>query len=191
MARSRRGRLSSLDLLPDEARPHVLVAIEQLKLRERTQEDIREELNTHLLALGLNPVSKSAFNRKALQIAAYGEHLFHVREISAVMAEKLNDTPEGEIGLLLNEVIKSLVYELIMGASLSDEAVSSKMLKEAALTLSRLERARQISVETRSKIMRDFKDKAGEAIDKCARKAGLDDDTIAKIRREVLGVADA
>jgi hypothetical protein len=180
--------LSSIDLLPDKALPHVRDAIEALKKRDRTQEDIREELNTHLLALGENPVSKSAFNRKALQVAAFGEQLRQAREVAAIMAEKLDEAPEGDVGLLLNETIKALIYDVVMEQSLSDESASVGMLKSAAQSLMRLEQARKMSIETRARIMRDFAGKADEAVTRASKQAGLTKDQVAQIRREVLGV---
>jgi hypothetical protein len=151
MAKGKRGRLSSIDLLPDEARPHVIAAMAALKERQRSQDEIRDELNTHLLALGCAPISKSAFNRKALWLAGYGEQLTQAREVAAILAEKLNEAPAGDVGLLLNETIKTMVYDVIMEGSLDEESSSIGMLKEAALTLFRLEQARKISVVTRKK----------------------------------------
>jgi len=190
MAKSKpkRGRLSSLELLPDEARPFVIAAIESLKARQRTQDDIRIELNNHLLSLGLDPVSKTAFNRKALAVSAAGEQLLQAREVASIMAEKLDEAPAGDIGALLNETIKTLVYDVIMEQSLSDESASIDMLKSASQALMRLEQARKMSVETRAKIMADFADKAEDAIHKVSSQAGLSADQVAQIRREVLGV---
>ena len=183
-----RGRLSSIDLLPDEALPFVREALDGLKLRKRTQDDLREELNNHLLSLGLNPVSRSAFNRKSLQIAASGLGMQQVQEISAIMGEKLNDAPEGDVGLFLNQVLKTLIYDVIMEEALSENSPSMAMLKAASDSLMRLERARKISVETRSKLIKEFVGKADEAVTKAAKQAGLSKDQVAQIRRDVLGV---
>ena len=186
--RPKRGRLSSIDLLPDEARPHVIAALTALKERRRTQEEIREELNSHLLALGLDPISRTAFNRKALQIAAFGQELIQAREIAAILAEKLGDAPEGDVGLLLNETLKTMVYDLIMGTALDDEAASVKMMNQAALTLFRLEQARKISVVTRKRIIDDFAVKAGEAVEQAAKAKGLSHDTVEDIKSKILGI---
>ncbi|MBK1868267.1 DUF3486 family protein [Taklimakanibacter albus] len=187
---AKRGRLSSIDLLPEEARPHVIAAMEALKERRRQQDDIREELNSHLLAMGQKPISRSAFHRKALWLATYGEQLTQAREVAAILAEKLNEAPQGDVGLLLNETIKTIVYDVIMEQSLNDSSASMEMLKEAALTLFRLEQARKISVVTRKRIVDDFSDKATKAIDVAAGRAGLAPEVVSQIRREVLGVID-
>ena len=190
MARkSRRGRLSSIDLLPDEAQPYVLAAMSALKDRKREQESIREELNTHLLSLGCGPVSKSAFNRKALWLAGFGQQLIQAREVAAVLAEKLDKAPEGDVGLLLNETIKMIVYDIVMKGSLDDESASLDMAKDAALALYRLEHARKVSIVTRKKIMDDFGEKAVTAVDAVAKVKGLTAETVEAIKAKILGVA--
>lgn len=188
MKGDKRGHLAKMDLLPPEGKRHVIEAIEQLKAKDRTQDEIREELNNHLLTLGLEPISKSAFNRKALYIAAVGQDLLHAREVAAVMAEKLDNQPEGDVGLLLNETIKALVYDVVMDAAIKDESASIAMLKAASNSLVHLERARKISIETKTKIMKEFAGKADQAIVEAGKKAGLSVAAVKEIRHKVLGV---
>jgi len=184
----KRGPLSKMELLPDEAQPFVNDAIQALKERRRTQEDIRSELNNHLLSIGCEPVSVPAFNRKSLQIAAHGQQLLEVREIASIMAEKLNDAPDGDIGLLLNETIKALVYDLIMEQALSDKSVSIDMLRKSSDALMRLEKARVMSIDNQIKLKEKFIDTAKAAISKAATKSGLSKDVIDRMKEEFLGV---
>ncbi len=58
-----RGRLSSLDLLPEEARDDLIWAIGELKKRERPQADIHFEFNDRLEARASRRFA-SAFNRR-------------------------------------------------------------------------------------------------------------------------------
>jgi len=188
--RTRRGRLSSIDLLPEAAEPHVALAIQELKERKKPQAQILDELNANLADHGIKPVSKSAFNRKALWLASYGEQLARAREIAAVLAEQLDNAPEGDVGLLLGETIKTLVFDVVSEASLSDRSASMKMLATAAEALRDLERARELSVKTRAQIMRDFSRKAEDAVERVARERGLSADTVADIKRQILGVRE-
>ena len=64
-----RGRLSSLDLSPEEGHDDIVWAMAQLNERKRSQEDIRFELNDRLAVKGIDAISKSAFNRRAVRIA--------------------------------------------------------------------------------------------------------------------------
>lgn len=188
--KTRRGRLSSIDLLPEAAEPHVARAIQELKERKKPQAQILDELNANLADHGIKPVSKSAFNRKALWLASYGEQLARAREIAAVLAEQLDNAPEGDVGLLLGETIKTLVFDVVSEASLSDRSASMKMLATAAEALRDLERARELSVKTRAQIMRDFSRKAEDAVERVARERGLSADTVADIKRQILGVRE-
>ena len=124
-----RGRLSSIQLLPEDATPHVLRAIEELKKMKRPQEAIREELNGHLLALGLDPVSRSAFHRYGLRLAIQGEKLMRFREVAAIWGEKLKDAPKDDVSLLLNETMTVMIYDLVTEHQINDEAVSMKMMR--------------------------------------------------------------
>lgn len=184
-----RGRLSSIDLLPDEAFPHVREAIEQLKARKLPQETIRETLNQHLLALGLDPVSRAAFNRYSLSLAIQGDRIMRAREIASIFAEKMSDAPTDDIGLLINETIKTLVYDIITAMTLDDEAASMKQLKEAALTLQRLEQAKVHKVAGDVKRKEKLVNDAAEAATVAAKAAGLSEETAEAIKAKILGIA--
>lgn len=186
MEPAKRGRLSSIDLLPDEAWPHVRAALDALAERRRTQEDIRNELNNHLLTLGCDPVSRSAFHRKALQLAVVGEKIRAAREIAAVFAEKQAAMPEGDVALLINETIKVLIYELVTEEGMTDASTSAKMMKEVSLALYRLEQARKISHGTRAQIAKDVGGKAMAAIG-AAEARGIIDKEAANKAREIMG----
>ena len=186
-----RGRLSSIDTLPEEAEPAVQRAIEALKDRKKPQAQILRVLNAELEAIGAKPISKSAFNRKALWLASYGHDLEHAREIASVWAERVDETPDGDVGMLLGETLKTMIFDVMMEASLSKKSPSMVMLGVAAEALRNLEKAREISVSTRVKIERDFIKDAKKAVDRVAKEKGLSKDTIAAIKGQILGVRAA
>ena len=68
-ARQTRGRLSSLDLLPEDCTDDVVWAMGELNARKRSQADILFELNDRLAVKGCDIISKSAFNRRAVRVA--------------------------------------------------------------------------------------------------------------------------
>ncbi|SIP88793.1 Protein of unknown function, partial [Rhizobium sp. RU35A] len=108
-----RGRLSSLDLLPDEARDDLLWALAELNRRERTQADILFELNDRLEAKGLETISRSAFNRKSMRLAKRTMQLEERRHIYAGIAERLTPEEVGNADLVLGEFLKTLLDELL------------------------------------------------------------------------------
>lgn len=60
-----RGRLCSLDMLPQQAKEDVAWSEAQLLARKLPQTAILTELNSRLSAKGLSPISRAAFNRFA------------------------------------------------------------------------------------------------------------------------------
>ncbi len=189
--KARRGRLSSIDLLPEEAEPVVAVAMKALRERKKPAAQILKEMNASLADLGVKSISKSAFNRKALWLAAYGRQLESAREIAAVVGEKMEDMPEGDVGLLLGETLKVMIFDVLTEASLSGKSPSMMMLNSAAESLRFLEHARKLSADTRTAILKTFGKKASEAVDEAAKEKGLSADTVAAIKGRILGVTAA
>jgi uncharacterized protein DUF3486 len=187
MARAKRGRLSTIDLLPEEATVDIAWAFEEIKARRQPQLAILAELNRRLADRGLKGLSKSAFNRKVLWLIGHGDAILKAREIAAVMAEKLDETPEGDVGLLLNELIKSIVFDIVSSAQLSDK-VTMNMAVNAALALDKLENARKLSVATRAKIAKEFSAKAAAAVEAAGKAKGLSRETIDTLKAQILGV---
>lgn len=190
MARVKRGRLSSIDLLPEEAEPLIAEAMSDLRKRKVPQTQILSVLNLKLAAIGQAPISKSAFNRKALWLAAYGAQLENAREIAAIVGEKLDAAPDGDVGLLLGETLKTMIFDVLTEASISAKSPSMLMLSSASQSLRDLEKAREISVGTRAKIEKEFLKKANDAVDRAGREKGLTGDTVAAIKRQILGVRE-
>lgn len=185
-----RGRLSSIDILPEEAEPAVMRAMDALKERKKPQAQILRVLNLELEALGIKPISKSAFNRKALWLATYGRQLEQAREIASVYSERLQETPDGDVGMLLGETLKTLIFDVLTEASLSKKSPSMVMLGVASEALRNLEKAREMSVNNRIKIEREFIKDAKKAVDRVAKEKGLSKDTISAIKSQILGVRD-
>lgn len=185
---NKRGRPSSIDMLPEEADEDVRWAIDELNANKRTAEDIRLEFNERLLSIGCGPISRSAFNRYSVFLAKHGRAMQQVRNVAAIIAERLDEEPEGDVGRLLSETIKTLIYDVVMNEALNQKGPSMKMLLAAAEAVQRLELARNTNLKA-AKFKRDnFIEKAAEAAEKAAIDAGLTGERASEIRREVLGV---
>lgn len=187
MAKPRRGRLSSIDLLPEEAESDIAWAFEEIKARKMPQLQILGELNKRLADRGLRGISKSAFNRKVLWLVGHGEAILRAREIAGVLAEKLDQAPEGDVGLLLNELVKSIVFDILSNAQLTD-SVSMNMAVNAATALDKLENARRISVGTRDKIAKTFAERAAAAVEQAGAAKGLTPETVETLKAKILGI---
>lgn len=192
MAKGKRGRLSKIDMLPAEALDDVRWAIDELTARRRPAEDIRREFNERLLAIpGCEPISPSSFNRYSMQIAAHSADMMQLREAAAMFAEKKEEEPDGDVGLLLVETIKSLVYSVMMTEQ-NNEVPDMKLLKAAADAVYRLELARSTNLKAAAFKREKFIADASEVVEKVAKERGMSGETIEVITKAmsdaILGV---
>jgi len=190
MQRKGRGRLSSIEMLPEHAQPAVQLALEELSARDREQQDILADFNAALAKLDppVEPISKSAFNRYSMRFAYQARKLTEAREMAASMAERMDDMPEGDVGLMLGETVKILINDVVMNEMLSGKSPSILVLKAASDSLAKLETGRLANARTAQIKVRDFIEKAADAAADAATAKGLTDDTVQSIRSEVLGV---
>ncbi|MGE6741731.1 phage protein Gp27 family protein [Allorhizobium pseudoryzae] len=178
-----RGRLSNLDLLPEEARDDVLWAIGELNKRERTQSDIHFELNDRLEAKGIETISRSAFNRKAMRLAKRSMQLEERRHIYAGIAERLTPEEIGNADLVLGEFLKTLLDEL-----LDEDGIGTKGAMELARAYKDTIMAQRHSAELREKAEAQANAKLKKAVSEvtdAVRKAGVSDETMAEINRRL------
>jgi hypothetical protein len=188
--RSGRGRLSSIDLLPERADPVVARAMAELAANDRTQQDILHDLNAELMALDppCDPISSSAFNRHSMAFAAQARKLREARETAAALAERLEDMPEGDIGLMLGESIKAVLNDILIDGVLNGESPSMGDLRAAAETIQRLEQARKASHDVAERAQKAAMRKAADAV-AAGVKAGKIDVKAARAAREIMGFA--
>mgnify|MGYP003633537196 CR=1 FL=1 len=192
-----RGRLSSIDQLPDWADEARVWAFEQLREKKLTQVEILDGFNERLRAAawqeGISDppqISSSAFNRTALRIARLGRRLAETREIAAVLAPRLDEVGDDQLTLLISNTIKTLVNEMLENAGeLAADGATAEMLMFTSRALKHAEEAKRISTDTRSKIDRELRDKTEKAIETVAKERGMTADTVEAIKSKVLGIS--
>lgn len=180
-----RGRLSSIDLIPDEGQDDVVWALAELNQRRRTQADILFELNDRLAVKGIEPISKGAFNRKSIQIYAASQRIAEQRALFVGIADQFTPESVDETNRVLGELIKVLFTEIIVA---SQGKISPKGAMEVAQGYRAVISAQKISSEHRAKLEKDFEQKAGQAVEAVGRAKGLTPDTISALRSEILGI---
>jgi hypothetical protein len=202
MGRPRKKRQpSSVDLLPPPVRRLLQEMLDNPRI---TQLQAVEKINAVLAELReagdpevLDPacpeaVSKSAVNRYDLQMRDVGERLRQSREVADRWIGKLGAAPQGQVGNLINEILRTLSFDVTLfmqGGTLDAESAPAVvgMLKDLALTTMRLERAANLNVEREKEIRQQTMEEAAKTVDKTARKAGVTAETIALIH-EALGI---
>ncbi len=187
---SGRGRLSSLDLVPEEGQEEIRWAFAQLNKRERTAADILFELNDRLTARGLEDftISKSAFGRKSLAIARAASRIKLQRDIFAGIADDLTPENIDKGNIAIAEFIKALIGEIV---SEMEGEISPKGVMELARAFQSVVAAQGQSHKRKTTAEKDIAAKVAEtaeAVGKVARKAGLTAATVDELKAQILGI---
>lgn len=189
-----RGHLTSLDLLPEEAQDDVVWAVGQLNERKRTQTDILFEFNDRLAAKGIDPISKSAFNRASVRLAATNASLDEMDRIFSKIAPRFTADKVDQSTRVLGEFIKVLSYEILQSQGAE---IGSKGAMELARAHLAVIQGQKISAELRLKQLSEERSKfvaaAEAAIGEVAETGKPIDKTevLRRIREEVYGIQDA
>jgi hypothetical protein len=183
--REGRGRLSSIDMLPDEAEADIVWALEQLRERSGPQTAILDEFNARLADRGIGKVSKSAFSRWSVRKALQFRRLDEVRAITTDVVSGLGTGGADEVTVAIGEMVKAAIYEQLEGT------LGPKEIMELSRSLASVVAAQKTSAAHRQQLeakvavqVEKAADRAGDA----AREAGLSAERVAQIRRDVLGV---
>ncbi len=184
--REGRGRLSSIDMLPEAADDDLAWAIEQLRGSSMQQTAIVTEFNKRLADRGIAGVSKSAFSRWAVRKAIQFRKLDEVRHITAEIVGDLGADGADQVTVAVAEMLKVAIYE-----QLEKGTADSKGVMEMARALSSVVSAQKTSTEHRRQLEQRVAaqmEHAAEKVEKVATEAGLSAERAAQMRREVLGL---
>lgn len=181
-----RGRLSSIDLLPDEAQPDIVWAGEELRKRDRLQKDILAEFNARIADRGLAPISVGAFSRYSTQLALTTRRMEDTHRIVKALGSRLDPASSDELTMMVTELGKVLVFELLQGAG--EAGYTPKDAKELAMAARSFAQAQRVSTDRILKLEKEMEGKVEEVTTAMVKQAGLSADQVAQIRRDVLGV---
>lgn len=188
-----RNRASSVEQLP----PDILEQLQELLRDPRvTQLEATHQINAILEQQGEDArVSKSAVNRYALRMDRIGKRMRESRQIAEMWIGKLGAQPQGQLGNLVNEILRTLSFDaaqLLAEGSIDEESLPGviEQLKHLALATYRLERSATENVQREALIRKQAKEEAAEAAEGVVRKAGLSDDAVAKMRAAIMGTEE-
>lgn len=196
------GRQSAIDRLPPEIRDALNAwlrdpAITQAEAVERTA-DLVAELNERLPEEDqLSAPSKSSVNRYSQRMERVGERLRQSREVAQMWIDKLGAKPQGQLGNLVTEMLRSLAFELAMKlseAELDEESLPGviEMCRELSLTATRLEKATSENVKREAEIRKQEREKAAEeaaqTVERSLATQGMSREGIDAIKRDILGI---
>lgn len=179
------ARPSSIDKLPAEVREQLH---EFLRDPAVSQLEATELTNLVLDERGEKKLSKSAVNRYAMSMEKVGERLRASREMAKLWIGKLGNEPAGEVGKLLNEMIRTLSFEVMMPMVEGDEKPSAKVLNQLALAVQRLEKASSDNEKRDADIRKRVAAEAANQAVKEMVTQGMTAETITSIKNQILGI---
>jgi len=183
-----RGRLSSIDLLPDEAQPDIVWAGEELRKRDRLQKDILAEFNARLADRGIGPVSVGAFSRYSTQLSVTTRRIEETHRIVKALGARLDAASSDDLTMMVAELGKTLVFELLQGAG--ESGYTPKDAKELAMAARSFAQAQRASTDRIVALEKEMEGKVEAVTTAMAKQTGLSAEQVAKIRRDVLGVRE-
>lgn len=183
--REGRGRLSSIDLLPDEAEGAIAWANEQLRERHLPQVVILAGFNDRLVAAGITPITKSSWSRYAVRKAIQFRKHDEARRMSAELVSQLGPEGADEVTVMVAELIKVAMFE-----RLEEGKLDAKSIMELARGLSSVVSAQKTSAEHRRKLQDGVLAKVDKAIAAAGADAGTADaaSVLKRIREDVYGI---
>jgi hypothetical protein len=200
MGKREKKQISSIDLLPDAVRSQLQALLADRKM---TQLEVVRRINATLATLSAagqlpaeapESLSKSALNRYAVRMEEVGAKLRQSREVAEMFIGHVGAAPQGQMGLLINEMLRSMAFELSLKMQDIDlenpETMSATIdqVKALALAVQRLEQSTSINVKREGEIRKLALANAADAVEKAAVQQGLNAEQAAFWRQQVLGV---
>lgn len=199
--REGRGRLSSIEMLPEECDEDIAWANAALREKKMPQTEILRQFNARLADRGIKGISKGAFSRYTVRKSIEVRKMEASRQIMDVVLARLEPGERSDGMIAATELLKYRIIEQVM----AEDEPDPKLLLNATLALQRLSStaAREAEVQRRDKRDQREEDEraaeetaraqaeteAAERVEKIASEAGLNADRIAAIRRGVLGLS--
>lgn len=180
--RQGRGRLSTIDRLPEDIRVQIN---DELRERRMTQVEILDTINAMLLMRGENPISKSAFNRYALNFEERVTKMRHAREAANAIVGKLDVDKNTDIGLATTELVKTAVFDKVFN---DQDELDVDTINKLALAVQRLEKASSDNDKRVAEIRRRAIEEAAQEVEETARQMGQTAEQAQFWREKVLGV---
>lgn len=171
-------RPNTIDLLPADIRERVNAWLNDISV---TQFEAVERTNALVDAINearpdgeqLPNISKSGLNRYAQRYAKVGERMRQSREAAQVLMAGVQWDDSSEVDRYMQEMVRSLAFD-ITGQLIDDsEPVSPKMLSQLALTIKRLQEAAAITDKRERAIRDQEREAAAERVEQAARERGL------------------
>lgn len=159
------------------------------RIREAVDAAIREgratidDVVAIIRAMGAD-VSRSAVGRYKQRAEAQMQKYREAQEVAKVWIGKLQADPEGDVGRLLSEMLRTVAFQTVGDM----EAAVPEDLMFLARALKDLASADKLTAERILKVRQETLKEAAKEVQKVAVQAGLSDETAELMRKKILGV---
>lgn len=178
-----RGRLSTLEMLPEEAEGDLLWLNEELRDGKRAQIAILADFNARLADHGIAPISKGAFSRysvkKARQWREYDERL----RLSKALCEAMGPDGADKMTVAVAERIKMAADEVLSRGDLTAKEIGQLANANRAAIA-----AQRHATELRRTLEAEFAErmkKAAKDVTDVVKQAGVSQETMDEINRRL------
>lgn len=184
--RQGRGRLHTIDMLPDEADADIVWLSAELREGKRLQIDLLAEFNARLADRGIGPISKSSFSRYTVRKAINFRELDRYQRLSSELADVMKANSAEKTTVALAELGKAKAFELLERGELNSTDILNlqRSNKEASgATKLALAERREREAEFRAKVALAARD-----INAIGAAGGVSQETMDKITRRLTGI---
>jgi hypothetical protein len=149
------------------------------------------EVVEHLRGLGAQ-VSRSAVGRYHQRFEEIGKRMRESREVAKVWADRLGSEPQGDIGKMVMELLRTLAFDVSLAMTEPDEDGNAPKLdpgaiNKLALAMQRLEAAGKWNIQREQAMREALADEVGKKLASSPRK--LDKDALEIVRKAIRGDA--
>lgn len=175
-----RGRKSSIERLE----PRIREAVDALIRDGRATID---EIVEHLQGIG-GEVSRSAVGRYKQRAEAQMVRMREAQEIAKVWVGKLQEDPQGDVGRLLSEMLKTVAFQVVGRLGEDGEETKPADVMFLSSALRNIVSYEKLNAELVLRVRKEVAAQAAETAVSAGRKAGLSAEALETIRREVYGI---
>jgi hypothetical protein len=184
-------RPSTIEQLP----PDLLARLQELLRDPRcTQLEVVARINALLEQRGEDErISKSALGRYAVKMERIGERLRQSRAVAEMWIGKLGAGPQGQLGRLINEMLRTLAFDLTLKLqegeiSTEDLPGTVESLRDLSLAVMRLEKAASDNIKREREIKQQAAEELAAKVEGETGGAGITPERLRQIVRETYGV---
>lgn len=179
-------RPSTIDQLPDDIRALVN---RLLRSPRTTQLEIIEQVNAQLRRRGEDArLTKGNLSRYAVRVAKFRERLERTQQISDQVMSKLGEAPTGNVGRLLTESIRGLIFEILEKIDDNEHEIDAKSIAQLTLSVDRLERAEARNIANVEAIEARVRAAAADQAAQIAKQGGMSAELVEDLRSQLLGI---